>query len=206
MSKEHVPQPSPTSPTSPTNQLGDRPVSPPAERRIELTTSKVTAGALAAATAAAAGSAFGAAGTVAGAAAGSVVSTVGAAVYQRSLERTGDSVRTRLQSRGVALPTRLLAGVAAVVFVLGLLLVTGFEWVKGSPLSGGQGGTSIGRVLGQQGEVASPTTTQAPAETSAPRPTDSAEPSAEPSPTAAPQTAVTSTLNPVLPPVLAPTG
>jgi hypothetical protein len=42
----------------------------------------------------------------------------------------------------------LLIG-TALVFCLGLALVTGIEWVKGSPLSGGSGGTSVGAVLEQ---------------------------------------------------------
>ncbi|GEL20506.1 hypothetical protein [Pseudonocardia asaccharolytica] len=41
----------------------------------------------------------------------------------------------------------VLSGVTVVIFVLGLLVVTGIEWAKGSPISGGDAGTSVGRVL-----------------------------------------------------------
>jgi len=40
----------------------------------------------------------------------------------------------------------LLIG-TVMIFLLALALVTGIEWAKGSPLSGGGGGTSIGHVL-----------------------------------------------------------
>lgn len=158
-----------------------------------LTVNQILAGAGAAATSAVAGSFFGAAGTVVGAALGSVVSTVGTTLYQRSLDRTRDTVRARIRvvgkgrstvvverpvasggSTGAAVPaprtspeepeTVLLApvapvrarprrwlvaaGVTVLVFVLGLLLVTGLEWAKGSPLGGGEAGTSVGEVVG----------------------------------------------------------
>lgn len=52
-------------------------------------------------------------------------------------------------------PTRrwlVTAGLATVlVFALGLLAVTGVEWVKGSTITRGQSGTSVGRVLGGGG-------------------------------------------------------
>ena len=57
---------------------------------------QIMAGALAAATAAILGSFLGVIGTIGGAAAASVISTVGAALYQRSLERTRDAVKSRL--------------------------------------------------------------------------------------------------------------
>ncbi len=40
------------------------------------------------------------------------------------------------------------------VFAVGLGLVTGVEWVKGAPLSGGAGGTSVGRLVGPTPPVA----------------------------------------------------
>ncbi|MDL5157582.1 hypothetical protein [Actinomycetospora termitidis] len=61
-----------------------------------LTIPQIVAGALAAATAAILGSFLGVIGTIGGAAAASVISTVGAALYQRSLERTRDAVKSRL--------------------------------------------------------------------------------------------------------------
>lgn len=41
----------------------------------------------------------------------------------------------------------VLAGVTVLVFAIGMLAVTGVEWAKGSPISGGASGTSVGRVL-----------------------------------------------------------
>ncbi|MFD9733659.1 hypothetical protein [Umezawaea sp. NPDC059074] len=43
---------------------------------------------------------------------------------------------------------RIAAG-ALLVFVLGMLAVTGVEWVRGAPLSGGTEGTSLGAVVGK---------------------------------------------------------
>ncbi|MCD2190656.1 hypothetical protein [Actinomycetospora soli] len=61
-----------------------------------LTLPQILAGALAAATAAILGSFLGVIGTIGGAAVASVVSTVGSALYQKSLERTRDAVKSRL--------------------------------------------------------------------------------------------------------------
>lgn len=61
-----------------------------------LTLPQIIAGALAAATAAILGSFLGVIGTIGGAAAASVISTVGSALYQKSLERTRDAVKSRL--------------------------------------------------------------------------------------------------------------
>lgn len=44
-------------------------------------------------------------------------------------------------------PIWLWAGATVLVFVIGLLVVTGLEWAKGSSLTTGQPGTSVGRVL-----------------------------------------------------------
>ncbi|MFC5064920.1 hypothetical protein ACFPBZ_22035 [Actinomycetospora atypica] len=63
---------------------------------------QIMAGALAAATAAILGSFLGVIGTIGGAAAASVISTVGTALYQRSLERTRDAVKSRLVVNQVA--------------------------------------------------------------------------------------------------------
>ncbi|WP_433801686.1 hypothetical protein [Actinomycetospora sp. CA-084318] len=61
-----------------------------------LTLPQIIAGALAAATAAILGSFLGVIGTIGGAAVASVISTVGSALYQKSLERTRDAVKSRL--------------------------------------------------------------------------------------------------------------
>jgi hypothetical protein len=173
----------------PTTSLPAEQADEPAKKP-DLTVTKVIAGAGAAATSAAFGSFFGASGTVAGAAFGSVVLTIGNTLYQRSLERTAETVRARIRVMGPARsgvverplagtptdstvplprvspeepetvllapsapqrPARrhlaVLAGVAVLIFALGLLVVTGLEWAKGSTLAGGEAGTSIGRVL-----------------------------------------------------------
>lgn len=187
---------SPSAPT-PTNAR------PPPARAGDLTVNKIISGAGAAATTAALGSIYGAAGTVAGAAMGSVVSTVGTMVYQRSLDRTRDTVRARVRLSGgrsvdvadeleVPAPRlspddgpgrarvyvspvepphptggrrgrfALAAGATLVVFILGMLAVTGVEWIKGSTLTAGQSGTSVGRVL----DGGSPASEMAPDQTS----------------------------------------
>jgi hypothetical protein len=182
----------------------------------------------------------GAGGTVAGAGIAAVVTTVGDAVYQRSLERTRDVVRTRLHSRrptgsGAAAdpdaeattaldgPTvvlgaedgeapspggppwrryALLVATGLLIFLVALLAITGIERIKGSPLSGGERGTSVGSVFGG-GEAPTTTTT-----TTAPSTEDSAPTSAAPQETAeatttteAPATTTTSRA-----PTLVPTG
>lgn len=202
----------------------------------DLTVTKVVAGAGAAATSAAVGSYLGAAGTVAGAALGSVVLTIGSTLYQRSLDRTKEVVRTRIRvvgdrgttavSRTVAprdlrdsevtipmprvspeepetvllappapeRPSRrrlaVLAGVTVLAFALGLLVVTGVEWAKGSPLSGGEAGTSVGRVLDPGPAPAA----DVPADDGAPEPTE--EPADEGEPTSTPEPTPSETADP----------
>jgi hypothetical protein len=178
----------------------------------ELSISKVLAGGLAAATSAVLGSHFGASGTVGGAALGSIVTTVGASLYQRSLERARDRVARQVPlphltrpnaaaspddqtsietgTDGATVRSPLAVGrwirvtvVGALLFFgLGLGLVTGIEWAKGSPLSGGLGGTSVGRVLAPAPVTDRPST-PAPSqpETSIPE-TSVPTPSPEPSP------------------------
>ncbi len=205
-----VPTPTVPSPTAPDRAGADpagasRTATVPANR--ELTVNKVLAGAGAAATSAVFGSFFGAAGTVAGAALGSVASTVATAIYQRSLDRTRDTLVSRIrvngrnieitrtdtsgpatagtvgsrshasdeptvllspaelspaarEARTVRLPVEpaiaprpphrrwsLWVGATVLVFVLALAGVTGLEWIKGSTLTAGESGTSVGRVL-----------------------------------------------------------
>jgi hypothetical protein len=71
----------------------------------------------------------------------------------------------------------LLAGATALIFLVGLLAVTGLELLAGGPvLSSHQGGTSVGRVLGDGTGSGSPATiTDSPAATttSSPDGTDS---------------------------------
>ena len=66
-------------------------------KAVDLTVNKVLAGAGAAATSAVLGSFFGATGTVTGAALGSVASTVATTLYQRSLDRTRDTILARVR-------------------------------------------------------------------------------------------------------------
>jgi len=146
--------------------------------------SQVMSAALAAVTAALLGSTMGLAGTVVGAGLASVVSTVGGALYLRSIQRTGQGVRT-VRDRVVARagtttvtvledepgerpdheepapaddktddrppPARkvrwpaLVAG-SVLAFVLGMVVITGVEWLRGEPLSGGEG-TTVGDIV-----------------------------------------------------------
>lgn len=66
------------------------------KKKVDITATKVVAGALASITAAVAGSQLGVAGTISGAALVSIVSTVGTALYQAPLERTKNKVRHRV--------------------------------------------------------------------------------------------------------------
>jgi hypothetical protein len=77
----------------------------------------------------------------------------------------------------------LWSAATVLVFLLGLLAVTGVEWAKGSTLTSGQSGTSVGRVIEgdhesrNKEERVDPTTTPEPTST----PTPSADPSTDPS-------------------------
>jgi hypothetical protein len=53
--------------------------------------------------------------------------------------------RTRRPARGSILPAMIFGSL--LIFALGMALVSGVEYVRGAPLSGGSGGTSIGDVL-----------------------------------------------------------
>jgi hypothetical protein len=172
----------------------------------DLNLNKIVAGAGAAATAAVAGSFFGAEGTVLGAALGSVISTLATAIYQLSLDRTRDRVKVRItlparRTTGSAdLPTTMLSpvvpahprrrwvaltGVTVGVFLIGLLAVTGVEVLKGSTLTRGDSGTSVGRVVDPVPAPAEPTE---PTGTGASASTETAEP-AETGPSASTETA-----------------
>lgn len=85
-------------------------------------------------------------------------------------------------SRGMNRRRVLLASaVAALAFVLGLLTITGIEFVKGSTLATGQEGTSVGRVLER-----APTTDRGTETTDEDTGSEPAEPTAEPGTTATP--------------------
>lgn len=133
----------------------------PVRKGRSLSTSKVLAGGLAAATSAVLGSYLGVLGTVGGAAAASVATALSSELYQRSIEHTSDRLRGRgrasgpqpmpasgpppVRRRGGGL--RVLIG-TLVIFAVGIGVVSGIEWARGAPLSGGTHGTSLGRVLG----------------------------------------------------------
>jgi hypothetical protein len=171
----------------------------------DLSVNKLLAGAGAAVTSAVIGSFFGVAGTVAGAAIGSVASTIATSLYERSLNTTRDRIRARLNAGGgvdveerpeppAPRPWARWAGVTAMVFLLGMLVVTGFEFVKGSSIAGTPG-TSVGRVLepsssGGDAPSVAPTTTAKARSTKEPT-TRSATPT--PSATATPTRSATPT-------------
>ncbi|MEU7813816.1 hypothetical protein [Pseudonocardia sp. NPDC049154] len=228
------------------------------EKKPDLTVNKIIAGAGAAATTAVFGSFFGATGTVAGAALGSVVTTLGTTLYQRSLDRTKETVLARVKIPGqkdavvIAEPVdplatiplqrradegagptmlqpalgdaaaegapeqtrpwytrkRLLLAAASTVvaFVVGLMVITGVEWIKGSPISGGTSGTSVSRVVSgtpvtsdeNTDQGGSTDTTESSTPTTTPEPSDeqgrstertgSDEPSRNPTATTTPRT------------------
>lgn len=137
--------------------------------------SQVLAAALAAVTAALVGSTMGVAGTVVGAGLASIVSTVGGALYLQSIQRTKQSVqsvRNKVVARAGATKVTLTDGEpkpapdpeeeqppssrrigwpaviagSVLAFVLGMMVVTGIEWVRGEPLSGGEG-TTVGDIV-----------------------------------------------------------
>ncbi|MEO6087219.1 MAG: hypothetical protein ABIQ18_29320 [Umezawaea sp.] len=188
---------------------------------LDLKPTQIAAGALAAVTAALLGSTLNVAGTIIGAAIASVVSTIGSALYQKSIERTRESVlrvgskawvvkpvegetaseadapddKTEVDAEDKTREARRWPKVAAgavLVFVLGMLAVTGVEWLRGAPLSGGDQGTTLGAVVGKPTERApeqqapqpsvsstpdAPTTTTAPPATSSGTQTTTTEPS-----------------------------
>ncbi|MGW1677581.1 hypothetical protein [Saccharopolyspora sp. NPDC002376] len=99
----------------------------------------------------------------------------------------------------------VMAVVSCVVtFGLAMLVVTGFESLTGRPLSGGESGTTVGRVLDRQPreEVAPPPTTEVekPAETTTRESAPSTEVQPTPPPTQPPSTEQTPTQRPTQPP------
>lgn len=134
------------------------------------------AGSLAAGSSAVCGSYFGLLGTVGGAAAGSVATALSTEIYQRFLEHARDRIRPGGPRNGpgrsattpaaydqyeqdqdgqyepAPAPRRRwlprLVVVSLVLFALAMGAVSGIEWVRGEPLSGGSKGTSVGHLLG----------------------------------------------------------
>jgi hypothetical protein len=100
-----------------------------------------------------------------------------------------DAPTTQLRVEPVLLRPRriwLWAGATVLVFVIGLLVVTGLEWAKGSSLTTSQPGTSVGRVLTPGDHRDSTETTEATPSaepTREPEATEKASSSAEPTPT-----------------------
>lgn len=226
--------PTPDSPTFPRPRPGDEPPTQqlnapsvsqaPAKAAPDLTVNKVIAGAGAAATSAVLGSYFGAGGTVTGAALGSAASMIATVIYQRSLDRTRDTLVAKVRltpgrradiavpvasappEARVRMPTPrqtpdaetvrlrvepdirparrrawLWIGATVLVFAIGLLTVTGVEWAKGSSLTTGESGTSVGRVIDGNRGAAAPTEEPESTETTAtPEPSSSPEPSTDP--------------------------
>ncbi|TDD49406.1 hypothetical protein [Saccharopolyspora elongata] len=78
----------------------------------------------------------------------------------------------------------MVAASCAAVFALSMLIVTGFEGVTGKPLSGGDGGTTLGQVLHRDDQRAP----SVPAEPTKPRetPTQQPQPTTEVTPTQQP--------------------
>jgi hypothetical protein len=89
----------------------------------------------------------------------------------------------------------LWLGATVLVFSIGLLAVTGIEWAKGSSITTGETGTSVGRVIDGNRDTATPT--EEPQPTSTPEPTQSTEPSTdatgEPTPSTSPESSATQT-------------
>jgi hypothetical protein len=176
----------PPSPTSPDDTT----------RKADLNLSRVAAAALAAVTAAVVGSKLGAEGTLIGAGAASVVTTVATALYQASLDRSRQRVRSlahRTRPAAASKPSgrsrrlsRLSWGAVVVGafggFTLAMMAITGFEWASGGTVGDNGKGTTIGQVVNDQSGPQKPTlppaspgpagpTSETPAE-----PTESSEP------------------------------
>ncbi|SMD00799.1 hypothetical protein [Kibdelosporangium aridum] len=123
------------------------------EKKTGFHPSQIAVAALSAVTAALLGSTLGVAGTVLGAAIGAIVTTVATELYARSIDRVRSRVvKSPVDSDGSPdkktrrVRWQLLAGGTLAAFVLGMVVITGIEWVRGEPLSG-DAKTTIGGVL-----------------------------------------------------------
>jgi hypothetical protein len=193
------------------------PVAMSVDKKSGVQASQIAVAALAAVTAAVLGSTLGVAGTILGAALGAIVSTVTTELYARSYER----VRYRVgkstdesQEQKEEKPTRrvrwqLLAGVSIAAFVLGMIVITGIEWVRGEPLSG-DAQTTIGGVLQRPDhtphiptspdKTPAPTTVTVTPSTTTPPPTVTSErPPASGTSSSSPSSTTTTTTDPVQP-------
>jgi len=176
------------------------PHSPDTTARIaDLKVSRVAATALAAVTTALLGSMLGAEGTLIGAAAASVVTTVATSVYQTSLERSRERVRSLAHRTRPAHPAadaeqpqpsgaepsrrsatwRWVGVVVGAIggFALAMLVITGIEWARGETIGDNGKGTTIGQVVNDKSGPQQPT---APPEgpASSEEPTKTSEPPA----------------------------
>jgi hypothetical protein len=170
-------------------------------RATDIKPSRVVATALAAVTTALLSSRLGAEGTLIGAAAASVVTTVATSVYQTSLERSRERVRSlahRTRSAHPAAdaehpPPDLTAHArrsarwrwAGVVlgalggFALAMAVITGIEWARGETVGGNGKGTTIGQVVNDQSSPQKPTAPPpGPASETSEPPTETSEPPA----------------------------
>ncbi|HWO62297.1 MAG TPA: hypothetical protein VNO31_19935 [Umezawaea sp.] len=132
--------------------------------------------------------------------------TASAAAAEAAETAAGTTAETEVDTEDKPSKIRRWPKVAAgsvLVFVLGMLAVTGVEWVRGAPLSGGSAGTSLGAVVGKptdrpntppaSGVTSTPdapsstappssTTSSTPTTTSEPTPSSSAPQSSTPPP------------------------
>lgn len=178
------------------------PHSPDTTARIaDLKVSRVAAAALAAVTTALLGSMLGAEGTLIGAAAASVVTTVATSVYQTSLDRSRQRVRSlahrtrpahpaadaeQPQPSGTELSRRSATWrwVGVVVgaiggFALAMLVITGIEWARGETIGDNGKGTTIGQVVHDQSGPQQPAAPpEGPATQTSEEPTKTSEPPA----------------------------
>jgi hypothetical protein len=197
-----------------------------ATRKPDIRLSQLIATALAAITAAFLGSRLGTAGTIIGAGVASTVSTVAGALYQHSLDRTSRTVRSRVTHartgeldnpaapesstveetvlvRPPDAPRRrprwgVAIALTALVFVIGMGVVTGVELLKNGPISGGSNGTTVGSLFGQPTQRSTSTSPPTPTPSTATttptttRPTTTA-PTTTPTTTTAPPTSTAAT-------------
>lgn len=172
-------------------------------RKTDLKVSRVAAAALAAVTTALVGSKLGVEGTVIGAAGASVVTTVATSVYQSSLERSREGVRSLAHRSRPAHPAEQTGpedhplsdggkqsadrsgrsatwrwGAVAIAaiggFALAMLVITGFEWASGEAVGGNGHGTTIGQVVNDRSGAPKPATP--PAGPATETPTETSEP------------------------------
>ena len=224
-----MPQPTAPRPSSAADRANPEPEPTASTQGLDLTVNKVIAGAGAAATSAVLGSYFGATRdtlvarvrlpgrrrttlsdaptvqlTVPEQRTPAATEAATEAPTEAPAEAATEVPTTRLRVEPILRRPRriwLVVGATVLVFVIGLLVVTGLEWAKGSSLTTGQPGTSVGRVITppsdrqedsdrntSESDSESPTQSAEPTEepTATAEPTSSAEPTAEATPTDGP--------------------